>query len=205
LGKPLVFTDARWFERADGISQFQQRLPTHEYKVPISELYANGEQFYTMYWPDALGASDRRDATLRAEVTSFLLEVVQVLTGLASDARQAAYASVKNRAVVATHLRRERSQRQARQARARDGYRCRVCGMDFGQTYGTLGVGFAEVHHTTALASPAAPTHTRVEDLVTVCANCHRMLHRMPGTRRDVEKLRKLVNRRRHQGAQVED
>ncbi len=180
MGKAIEFNDARWFERADGVNQLRQRLPTHEYKVPIAELYSNGEQFYAMYWPDEIGASARRDATLRAKVTGFLLEVVQVLTGLARDTSQEAYVSVKNRAVVATHLRRERSQRQARQARARDGYRCRVCGMDFGRTYGTLGVGFAEVHHTTALASAAAPTHTRVRDLVTVCANCHRMLHRMP-------------------------
>jgi predicted HNH restriction endonuclease len=34
---------------------------------------------------------------------------------------------------------------------------------------------------------------TRIEDLRTVCANCHRMLHRMDGERGDFGKLRRLV------------
>jgi hypothetical protein len=36
---------------------------------------------------------------------------------------------------------------------------------------------------------------TRVEDLITVCANCHRMLHRMAGTRDDASKLKRTVRR----------
>ena len=120
------------------------------------------------------------------------MDVVRVLAGVASDARQQAYATVENRAVVATHLRRERSPGQAKLAHARDGYRCRVCGVDFSELYGKLGVGFAEVHHRIALASPAARKDTRLEDLVTVCANCHRMLHCMKGRSTDVERLKKL-------------
>jgi 5-methylcytosine-specific restriction enzyme A len=54
---------------------------------------------------------------------------------------------------------------------------CEVCTFDFKQTYGERGDGFAEVHH-------AVPLHvtglvkTRTSDLVVLCSNCHRMIHR---------------------------
>ncbi len=70
--------------------------------------------------------------------------------------------------------------------------------MTFEDIYGPLGHRFAEAHHRQALASldPAIPT--KLEDLVTVCANCHRMLHRMDGEEGDLQKLRAIVwNRRR--------
>jgi hypothetical protein len=33
--------------------------------------------------------------------------------------------------------------------------------------------------------------------LITVCANCHRMLHRMNGVPTDIPKLRRMVNKQR--------
>lgn len=58
---------------------------------------------------------------------------------------------------------------------------CQICEFDFLDVYGDVGAGFAEAHHIVPLAE--APTHGRVvtvEDLIVVCANCHRMLHRSP-------------------------
>ena len=43
---------------------------------------------------------------------------------------------------------------------------CEVCGFDFAARYGELGEGYIEEDTTT------------VDDLVLVCSNCHRMLHR---------------------------
>lgn len=55
---------------------------------------------------------------------------------------------------------------------------CRVCGFDFSKTYGALGKGYIEAHHVLPLSEITAETKTRPEDLVLVCSNCHRMLHR---------------------------
>ena len=57
--------------------------------------------------------------------------------------------------------------------------RCACCGFDFYSTYGDVGKGFIEAHHT----KPISELHengekTKIEDLALVCANCHRMLHR---------------------------
>lgn len=58
---------------------------------------------------------------------------------------------------------------------------CEVCGFDFAFTYGSLGQGFIECHHTQPLAEYEAAAATKLDDLAVVCANCHRMLHRQPG------------------------
>lgn len=81
------------------------------------------------------------------------------------------------------HRSRERNkaagERKKEQVLARFGrLSCEVCGFDFEETYGELGIGFAECHHTLPLAEAAAVRATRLSDLAVVCANCHRMLHR---------------------------
>jgi 5-methylcytosine-specific restriction endonuclease McrA len=193
LGPPLTFTKADWVRRPDGVRQLRRPLPANQYGVPIAELYGGDWwRFYTMYWPDAVNPAVPASPKFVGGVVAFLGEVVQVLTSLAVEQVDRAYPKVKNRSAVVEHLRRERSQKLARLARARDGYRCKVCNVEFGKLYGKLGAGFAEVHHRIALASPKAPKVTRLKDLVTVCANCHRMLHRMKGTSTDVQRLQKL-------------
>jgi 5-methylcytosine-specific restriction protein A len=54
---------------------------------------------------------------------------------------------------------------------------CEVCNFDFAATYGELGVGFAECHHTKPLSTLQPNDTTKLSDLAIVCANCHRMLH----------------------------
>ena len=55
---------------------------------------------------------------------------------------------------------------------------CQVCNFSFAQAYGELGNGFIEAHHTIPLSDFAEETDTRTEDIVLVCSNCHKMLHR---------------------------
>jgi 5-methylcytosine-specific restriction protein A len=55
--------------------------------------------------------------------------------------------------------------------------RCEICRFDFKKTYGPRGAGFFEVHHLVPLASPAPRTDS-TDDLLVVCANCHRVIHR---------------------------
>lgn len=55
---------------------------------------------------------------------------------------------------------------------------CEVCGFDFLQTYGSIGEGYIECHHTKPVSLLFPGEKTRLDDLALVCANCHRMLHR---------------------------
>jgi hypothetical protein len=54
---------------------------------------------------------------------------------------------------------------------------CEACGFDYAERYGTLGEGFIECHHKTALAEGAV-RETVLDDLALLCASCHRMIHR---------------------------
>ncbi|MFD3657970.1 HNH endonuclease [Streptomyces sp. NPDC058620] len=57
---------------------------------------------------------------------------------------------------------------------------CSVCAFHFGERYGRLGEGYIEVHHVHPLHL-SGPRETKLEDLAFLCANCHRMCHRVHG------------------------
>ncbi|UPK52247.1 HNH endonuclease [Bacillus sp. H8-1] len=82
------------------------------------------------------------------------------------------------------HLVRERNPEVIKLAKERflklrDNLFCEVCGFDFKEHYGNLGEGYIEGHHTKPVSEMAENEQTKVEDIALVCANCHRMLHRM--------------------------
>jgi putative restriction endonuclease len=54
---------------------------------------------------------------------------------------------------------------------------CEVCGFDFYQIYGELGDGYIEGHHVIPISELNEGDKTRVEDIVMLCANCHRIIH----------------------------
>ena len=56
---------------------------------------------------------------------------------------------------------------------------CEICEFDFYEVYGKLGKGFAECHHRLPLSDLPKAKTTKLSDLSIVCANCHRMLHRV--------------------------
>ena len=55
---------------------------------------------------------------------------------------------------------------------------CEVCGFDFYKTYGEIGYGFIEVHHTKPISTMQEGEKTRVQDMAILCSNCHSMIHR---------------------------
>ncbi|WP_418155601.1 HNH endonuclease [Actinoalloteichus caeruleus] len=80
------------------------------------------------------------------------------------------------------HYRRERDPKLRRSKiekalRERGHLRCETCEFDFEATYGEQGRGYIECHHVVPLHA-SGETTTRLEDLVLICANCHRMIHR---------------------------
>lgn len=56
--------------------------------------------------------------------------------------------------------------------------RCEICGFSFIEKYGDIGDGFIEAHHIIPLSTLEDTTITRENDLILICSNCHRMLHR---------------------------
>jgi len=73
----------------------------------------------------------------------------------------------------------ERDPRNRAAAIAVHGTKCLACGFDFKQIYGDLGRDFIIVHHVVPV-SQIGPGYLidPARDLVTLCANCHAMIHR---------------------------
>lgn len=76
---------------------------------------------------------------------------------------------------------------------AAQGCRCAICGFDYEKTYGEIGKDYIEVHHKKP-AYDKAPLNPE-EDLVCVCSNCHKMLHRGKKTTMTVEELRAAITK----------
>lgn len=73
----------------------------------------------------------------------------------------------------------ERKKKNREEAIRIHGLKCQICGFDFEKKYGVLGNGFIEVHHIKALFNLDDEIEVNPEtDLICVCCNCHRMLHR---------------------------
>jgi 5-methylcytosine-specific restriction endonuclease McrA len=182
---------------------FKVRLPRSQFTAPILEKYNKGYTYYGIYDPTR-PASQRVSLQVRGRATAFFLHVVECLpTAPTADERQGTYPRHENRKHVVSHLQRDRSRFLANKCKIRDNYKCRVCGHLFEKVYGQLGVGFAEAHHLVPLSQLRDNVKTRLSDLVTVCANCHRMLHLMRGKRDDVTKLRVVVRRLRASSANL--
>lgn len=105
----------------------------------------------------------------------------------------------EGRVLLAAHQRRERDsqlvRRKKQQVVRKTGHLdCEVCGFNFAEWYGDLGGGFIECHHVVPLSRLRPGAVTRLKDLALVCANCHRMLHRV-GEVMIIDGLRRIVHR----------
>ena len=106
----------------------------------------------------------------------------------------------EGKAIFEIHLRHERNVQLVKDAKKRfleehDGQIfCEACGFNFYQVYGDIGRNFIEVHH---LSKPVATMKrgdmTKVEDLAMLCANCHRMIHKIRPWISDRNKLKIIV------------
>jgi predicted HNH restriction endonuclease len=94
------------------------------------------------------------------------------------------YARERNRAIIES---------RRRQFAAANGGRvfCELCGFSFAEHYPQhLAGGFIEVHHIEPLASRAVARRTLLTELMLVCSNCHRMIHRTSDAEGNLEVLR---------------
>nr|WP_244996061.1 HNH endonuclease [Eubacterium callanderi] len=69
-----------------------------------------------------------------------------------------------------------------------------ICGFDFEEKYGEYGKDFIEVHHIKPLSNMKNEEVINPEtDLVCVCPNCHRMIHRKRDSVLSIEELKKII------------
>ncbi len=171
------------------------RLGRSEFNAPLLENCGDGETFYGFCDPTR-ETTERVNPHFCSRAVVFFEDVARAMPeAKAEDEEREVFPRFENRKTVASHIRRERSKLLAAECKIRDDYRCQVCGLNFEETYGKLGREFAEAHHLQPLASLRENVRTDLKDLATVCAYCHRMLHRMEGVSGDIQKLKAIYRR----------
>lgn len=76
------------------------------------------------------------------------------------------------------------------------GLKCMACGFDFEERYGQRGEGYIEVHHVVPLANQEEQIQVNpYTDLVTLCANCHRIVHRKKNEILSLEELKNIIRK----------
>ncbi len=93
----------------------------------------------------------------------------------------------------------ERDPENRRRAIEIHGLNCVVCGFNFEEVYGPRGRDFIEVHHVKPLKAfeGVAQVVDPKVDLVPICANCHRMIHRRHDSVLTPDQLRRIVEEQR--------
>jgi 5-methylcytosine-specific restriction endonuclease McrA len=179
----------------DGFTFLSERLRRDEFGAAILEEY-KGKWCYFGIYDHSAGIGFNPKLVTRA--VEFFEDVTRTMPRAKErDMEREIYPQIENRKVVTSHLHRERSGYLAGERKRHDDYECQVCGLRFEDAYGKIGESFAEAHHRIPLHRLRGKVKTRLEDLATVCANRHRMLHKMEGKRNDVEKLKNIVSKRK--------
>ena len=104
--------------------------------------------------------------------------------------------AIEGKKKLVTHYQRERSS-DLRQLKIDDfkvnhsSLHCEICNWDFEDHYPIqLAKDYIEVHHTIPLAKLEPNTPTELKDLMLVCSNCHRMIHRTKDAEKNLELIK---------------
>lgn len=76
---------------------------------------------------------------------------------------------------------------------------CAACRFDFYKEYGDIGRGYIEMHHQKPIFQYEETDFSRVisdalKDLIPLCSNCHRIIHRKKGNPLSLQELRKILS-----------
>jgi 5-methylcytosine-specific restriction enzyme A len=191
-------------ERAQKLSDLLQRMPIHPIEVrgptfrnpsgvarKTYETATNHPDYQGV--PIKIGAGDlevlrdflergdemRRTADLiRAGIESGdLVEASEAMPDIDLEAE-----AREGRLLEHRHLARERdaglrAKKIEKHLRTHGQLACETCGFDFKAMCGPHGDGYIECHHVIPLHA-SGETKTRLDDLILICSNCHRMIHR---------------------------
>lgn len=165
-------------------------------KTPTQTIYA---QIYT-HSHDSKAGTGKENLFYSTGIKGVWGLVDHHVLGLDVGMSENDYAFPEGKVMLEIHLHRERNARLVKEAKRifqkeHDGQLfCEACGFNFFEVYGDIGKEYIEAHH---LMKPVSSMKdgdvTKIEDLAMLCANCHRMVHRIRPWISDRTKLKEIV------------
>lgn len=169
-------------------------------KTPIQTIYG---QIYT-HSHDSKAGVDKQNLFYSTGVKGVWGLVNNDMAGFDVDMTEDDSGFREGKAVLEIHLHRERNACLVKRAKKKFQKEhngklfCEACGFDFHEVYGEIGNGYIEAHH---LIRPIACMQeedvTKIEDLAMLCANCHRIIHRIRPWISDRSQLKEIVKEQR--------
>ncbi|MFK7866887.1 MAG: HNH endonuclease [Alphaproteobacteria bacterium] len=94
------------------------------------------------------------------------------------------------------NTRRVITQKDVNRIKVNKGYKCEACKLVFKDQYGAIGKKFIELHHLKPVKDMKIGQKHKLReyDFAALCANCHRMIHRMEDVS-DLEGLRDIIKK----------
>ncbi len=203
LGNHISIYKSDWSVDEE-VATLSKPLGRREFGRPLFERYPKDDVYlYGIYEYEKLGLKRNETRRLIERVVYFVVTINEALSKEQIRQEAEVYQAVENRKAVQKHLLRERKGHLVTLRKQLDNYVCQICGFDFRKKYGSLGDDFAEAHHIIPLGKDTKKRITNVEDLITVCANCHRMLHKMKGRSGDMAELKAIIRKQKSPGKKI--
>lgn len=166
------------FRNSNGVARKTVDIATHhpDYKGPGTKGGAIDKEVLLEFLDDPPGMHKIAEALRHAIATDAVVE--QLLTPIDDEDDEVK----EGRLLQRQHFVRERD-KKLRAKKIADFLKthprvhCEACKFDFEDTYGGRGHEFTEVHHVVPRHA-SGETKTKISDLVLLCSNCHRMIHR---------------------------
>ena len=196
---PYFTLNPRDFKTRRGNTYMRRPISRSRLGRPVLEIFDGGLKDFGVYLQSMAVFGKRLDPVLIAKSARFLEQTLVALDGFRFSASRTVHRDqpFHNRSVVVTAHVTARSSAQAIRAKARDRYTCRLCGDKPEDRYGAEGRACLEAHHVRALHAIARRhRRTTLRDLVTVCANCHRVLGKLSQDERTFGKLQRRFRRK---------
>ncbi|MGV0734346.1 HNH endonuclease [Mycolicibacter sinensis] len=166
------------FRNANGVARKTVDIATHhpDYTGAGTKGGAVDKEVLLEFLADPAGMHEIADALRHAIATDAGVE--QLFTPVDDEDEEAK----EGRLLQRQHFVRERDKKLrtkkiAAFLKTHPRVHCEVCGFDFEATYGERGREYTEVHHVLPLHA-SGEIKTKLSDLILLCANCHRMIHR---------------------------
>ncbi len=102
------------------------------------------------------------------------------------------FLTLEGKLLLKKHIQKERSSTLIKKFKATlENYNCSVCGFNFEKKYGLIGENYIEAHHIKPIMDIKENEEVSIKDLISVCSNCHRMLHKKkpPYTLNEIKRM----------------
>lgn len=182
-------------KRLGAHNEMPKREITLSEATQLSKSYQWGHVTGFEYQLSALPGDDTLVADLKHALRAYQALVEK--NGYVLEEESGAHSIVvEERRRLRMHERLERIAADPKKVKRLKGFDCEVCGFNFEAVYGDLGREFIEAHHLIPIGDLQAGMSRQVDlekDFAVLCANCHRMAHRLEDPS-DIETLRKLLS-----------